>query len=420
MLKSREPIGTLELFQLGSVSKTDVMPSGGDYRCGIAAILGPQQAEARGPYSLLIETRRDQQEITRGGTNVEFALGDRSGDHCRICEHQTSALPQHTGPLNQSPEAIPEVRDRVNAEDGIEGAILERQTGVAVKEDKAGTIRQAAGGRLGIGVRDSIRLDIEARQPTSGLLNQCKRGQTTSTGNVEDVAILPKAEKIGNLGLFGNGPPALLTDVLIIDFSSDFSRQIGVKSAILRGVEIRHARHDPFLSRSEVTSKSYSTSFWHSRTMKKEPYLPRGAFSPRTLRCCRIPQDFLSDLGSQMSDQETKSERRLAAIMVTDIAGYSSLMQSDEAGTFVALGTMRGAAEKLVRQHRGRIANLHPGGGLPTSSPLPLALRQRCRAAGPIFSVVPQRLPAISPCGVRRERGTPNAFQTSRPPPFSR
>jgi TolB-like protein/class 3 adenylate cyclase len=58
-----------------------------------------------------------------------------------------------------------------------------------------------------------------------------------------------------------------------------------------------------------------------------------------------------------MSDQETKSERRLAAILVTDIAGYSSLMQSDEAGTFVALGTMRGAAEKLVRAYRGRIAN---------------------------------------------------------------
>src|SRR5262245_11206175 len=43
--------------------------------------------------------------------------------------------------------------------------------------------------------------------------------------------------------------------------------------------------------------------------------------------------------------------------MVTDIAGYSSLMESDEAGTFVALGTMRAAAEKLVKQHRGRIAN---------------------------------------------------------------
>jgi adenylate cyclase len=43
--------------------------------------------------------------------------------------------------------------------------------------------------------------------------------------------------------------------------------------------------------------------------------------------------------------------------MVTDIAGYSSLMESDEAATFVALGSMRGAAEKLVREHRGRIAN---------------------------------------------------------------
>src|SRR5262245_5110644 len=58
-----------------------------------------------------------------------------------------------------------------------------------------------------------------------------------------------------------------------------------------------------------------------------------------------------------MSDHETKSGRRLAAILVTDIAGYSSLMQSDEAGTFVALGTMRGAAERLVKHHRGRIAN---------------------------------------------------------------
>src|SRR5262245_38684459 len=58
-----------------------------------------------------------------------------------------------------------------------------------------------------------------------------------------------------------------------------------------------------------------------------------------------------------MSDQETKPDRRLAAVMVTDIAGYSSLMESDEAGTFVALGTMRGAAEKLIRAHRGRIAN---------------------------------------------------------------
>jgi adenylate cyclase len=70
-----------------------------------------------------------------------------------------------------------------------------------------------------------------------------------------------------------------------------------------------------------------------------------------------MPGDILWRAFLSMTDQETKSERRLAAIMATDIAGYSSLMQSDEAGTFVALGTMRGAAERLVKQHRGRIAN---------------------------------------------------------------
>jgi hypothetical protein len=61
-----------------------------------------------------------------------------------------------------------------------------------------------------------------------------------------------------------------------------------------------------------------------------------------------------------MSEQETKSERRLAAIMVTDIAGYSKPEQSDEARTFVALGTMRGAAEKLIRVMRDRSAPAHP------------------------------------------------------------
>ena len=38
-----------------------------------------------------------------------------------------------------------------------------------------------------------------------------------------------------------------------------------------------------------------------------------------------------------MTDQEIKPERRLAAIMATDVVGYSRAMQSDEAGTLAAL-----------------------------------------------------------------------------------
>jgi adenylate cyclase len=48
-------------------------------------------------------------------------------------------------------------------------------------------------------------------------------------------------------------------------------------------------------------------------------------------------------------------ERRLAAILAADVAGYSRLMGLDEAGTAQALRDHRAAADPLVAQHGGRI-----------------------------------------------------------------
>src|SRR5215472_3166521 len=47
--------------------------------------------------------------------------------------------------------------------------------------------------------------------------------------------------------------------------------------------------------------------------------------------------------------------RRLAAILAADVAGYSRLMGSDEAGTVQALREHRAAANPLVAQHGGRV-----------------------------------------------------------------
>src|SRR5262245_38406450 len=55
--------------------------------------------------------------------------------------------------------------------------------------------------------------------------------------------------------------------------------------------------------------------------------------------------------------QDAKLEHRLAAIMATDIVGYSQSMQADEAGTLAALSASREATESQIKQHRGRIAN---------------------------------------------------------------
>src|SRR5262245_40239892 len=55
--------------------------------------------------------------------------------------------------------------------------------------------------------------------------------------------------------------------------------------------------------------------------------------------------------------QDAKLEHRLAAIMATDVVGYSRLIQSNEAGTLAALGTIRTVIESQISQYRGRIAN---------------------------------------------------------------
>src|SRR4051794_10191030 len=58
-----------------------------------------------------------------------------------------------------------------------------------------------------------------------------------------------------------------------------------------------------------------------------------------------------------MTDQEDKPKRRLAAIMATDVVGYSRSMLSDEAATLAALAAIRETTEKQIKQNRGRIAN---------------------------------------------------------------
>ena len=58
-----------------------------------------------------------------------------------------------------------------------------------------------------------------------------------------------------------------------------------------------------------------------------------------------------------MTDHTAKPDRRLAAIMATDVVGYSRLMQSDEAGALGALAAIRTVTQNEIKVHRGRIAN---------------------------------------------------------------
>ena len=50
-------------------------------------------------------------------------------------------------------------------------------------------------------------------------------------------------------------------------------------------------------------------------------------------------------------------ERRLAAILVADVEGYSRLMHGDEETTMATLSARRSLVDELIARHRGRIAN---------------------------------------------------------------
>src|SRR5947209_20605324 len=49
--------------------------------------------------------------------------------------------------------------------------------------------------------------------------------------------------------------------------------------------------------------------------------------------------------------------RRLVAVFAADVEGYSRLMSADEVGTLKGLTERRAILDKLISDHRGRIAN---------------------------------------------------------------
>lgn len=54
---------------------------------------------------------------------------------------------------------------------------------------------------------------------------------------------------------------------------------------------------------------------------------------------------------------EPAIERKLAAILSADVAGYSRLMGVDEIGTLATFSSHREVIDELIRQRNGRIAN---------------------------------------------------------------
>jgi class 3 adenylate cyclase/TolB-like protein/Tfp pilus assembly protein PilF len=60
---------------------------------------------------------------------------------------------------------------------------------------------------------------------------------------------------------------------------------------------------------------------------------------------------------SRSQDGGVARQRKLAAILCADIAGFSRLMGEDEAATYAALSELRGAVHPLISRHGGRVVS---------------------------------------------------------------
>ena len=82
-----------------------------------------------------------------------------------------------------------------------------------------------------------------------------------------------------------------------------------------------------------------------------------------------FPHRTLRELPPGMSEE--RAQPRLAAILATDVVGYSRMMGADELGTLAAVKAWhKDVVEPLMSKHNGRIVKLI---GLSRSSPEPRA-----------------------------------------------
>ena len=67
-------------------------------------------------------------------------------------------------------------------------------------------------------------------------------------------------------------------------------------------------------------------------------------------------QTVIGSLAGEERLSEERVERRLAAILAADVAGYSRLMGEDEAGTLARLKSLRhDLIDPKIAEHKGRI-----------------------------------------------------------------
>src|SRR5262249_55111657 len=104
-----------------------VAPAAGDLRQVGGRVLDIDHTEAGGRAQPLVLARRHEEEVADRGPDRELLAVEDAGDDDRIGEEEPPNWAEQAGPVAEDAPTIAKMVDRVEAENCIEGAILERE-----------------------------------------------------------------------------------------------------------------------------------------------------------------------------------------------------------------------------------------------------------------------------------------------------
>jgi hypothetical protein len=149
---------------------------------------------------------------------------------------------------------------RIDAGDGIEAAILERQPLGRIAAIEIGTLRAPQLLRARFRARDPLVVQIDARDTATGLLCDSQRRPARSACHIEQVTGSRQPQPRNEQVLLFGGQPARLTDVAAERLATDVRVERAREVSIADAVEIDSAagRHRPSPGPLRTASRGYS------------------------------------------------------------------------------------------------------------------------------------------------------------------
>ena len=156
-----------------------------------------------------------------------------------VGEEQPATRREQPRPIGQDGGAAGQVVHRVEAEDGAEGGVVERQPSARIGLREVRPAREAGLGGDARGVRDARLFEVDARDAASGQLREMQRRPAGAARDVEQVNAAAERELVCEPLELGQREPVVLVEVVAelraAQLRVDLIRELAVMRPVVAG-----------------------------------------------------------------------------------------------------------------------------------------------------------------------------------------